>query len=200
MNRSKAHPDPLTRDHEGERPDILAAVRRQARQRIDDDRQRYPEDLGPVFEILAARLFEPGFYAKAAVPDQTARRRFRLAVGLTPRAYRDRQLLEAALELVRETTLTVRDIAAGLGFDDPELFTKWFRRRTGEAPTTLRPTAGGPPDQISTPPDAETVEDEPWTDRECRKAAAWAVGPRRGATLIRIIRELYPALDRPTTR
>lgn len=174
-------------------PDPLAAAKRLARQRIDDERRRYPDDLGPVFEALATGLFKPGFNAKAVVPDPAARRRFRLAVGVTPRAYCDRQLLATALKLVRETTIPILEIAPGLGFDDPELFAKWFKWRAGEAPTTMRPPNGDPP--VDAQPPVESTADEPWTTREYLKAAAWDVSPERGAALIRKIRELYPALD-----
>lgn len=183
-----------------ELPEPLAAARREARQRIDDDRRRHPQDLGPIFEALAAGLFEPGFNAEEAVPDPAAQRRFRIVVGVTPRAYRDRQLLKAALDLVRNTTLPILKIAAGLGFVDPVLFAKWFKWRTGVAPTTMRPAevrlAGDDPPAPS-PPAAESAGDEDWTDQECRQAAAWYVSPERGADLIRMARELYPALDDP---
>jgi len=179
--------------------DPLAAATRRARQRIDQDRRRYPRILGPVFETLADRLFEPGFKAEAAA-DPAVCRRFRIAVGVTPRAYADRQLLDTALELVQETTLPILEIAAALGFDDPELFCKWFRWRTGEAPTTMRrPVSDPPPGRSPAAPAGETAG-KPWTDRHWRKAAAWAESPERGAAMIRQIRELYPALDdQPTS-
>lgn len=198
--RPQGEPDRPREDPGGERPDPLAVARRRARQRIDDDRRRYPEDLSPVFEAVAARLFEPGFNVKAVVPDPAAWRRFRLRVGVTPQVYRDRQLLETALELVRQTTLPVLEIAAGLGFADPQLFTKWFKWRTGEAPAAMRPADGHPPApaQSPMPPPAETPGEKPWAVRECRQAAAWAVSPGRGAELIRKFHELYPALaDQP---
>jgi len=193
---SQGEPDCPGKDPGGERPDPLDAARRRARQRIDDDRRRFPEDLGPVFAAVAARLFEPGFNAKAEVPDLAAWRRFRLRVGVTLQVYCDRRLLETALELVQKTTLPIMEIAAGLGFDEPELFTKWFKWRTGEAPAAMRPTNGLPP--APTQPAAATPDDKPWTVRECRQAAAWDVSPGRGAELIRKLYELYPALvDQP---
>jgi len=173
--------------------DPLAAARRRARQRIDQDRRRYPRILGPVFEALADGLFEPGFKAEAAA-DPAVCRRFRLAVGVTPRAYADRQLLDTALELVQETTLPILEIAAALGFDDPELFGKWFRWRTGEAPTTMRRTGSDLPGRSPATPADETAG-KPWTDKHWRKAAAWDESPERGAAMIRQIRELYPGLD-----
>lgn len=179
--------------------DPLAAATRRARQRIDHDRRRYPPILGPVFEALADRLFEPGFKAEEAA-DPAVCRRFRLAVGVTPRVYADRQLLDTALELVRETTLPILEVAAALGFDDPELFAKWFRWRTGESPTTMRGPVSDPPGPSPATPADETTG-KPWTDRHWRKAAAWAESPERGAAMIRKIRELYPALDdRPTSQ
>jgi len=176
-----------TPDGPGGGPHPLAAAKDRARQRIDHDRQRYPESLGPVLAAIAANLFTPGWKAEAAV-EPAAWRRFRVALGITPGAYRDRQVLETALELVRESTLPILEIAAGLGFDDPELFTKWFKWRTGEAPTTMR--SGDEPD--TGPPAGQTTD---WQDRDWRKAAAWDESPQRGAAMIRKIRELYPALD-----
>lgn len=181
------------------RADPLAAARRRARQRIEDDRRRSPEALRPVFEALSARLFEPGFNAKTVAPEAAIRRRFRLEVGPSLRVYRDRRLLEAALELVRKTALPVVEIAAGLGFDDPELFSKWFKRRTGESPVAMRSPSGPqlPPAASPAPPAAEPTGGASWTVRECRQAAAWDVSPERGAALAEKIRELYPALADP---
>lgn len=199
MDRSGGEPDSPHEDPGGERPDPLAAARRRARQRIDDERRRHPEDLRPVFEALAARLFEPGFNPKTAVPDRAARGQFRLTVGVTLRAYCDRQLLDAALKLVRETTLPILEIAAGLGFEDPELFAKWFRWRTGKAPTSMRPATGEQrdPPKSPAPPVAGGSSEEPWTVPEYRQAAAWDMSPELGAVLIREVRELYPELDDP---
>lgn len=196
MTEFKTKPE-SRQDPEDALPVPVATARRQARQRLREDRRRYPENLGPIFDVLAARLFEPGFNAKTVIPDRAARRRFRLAVGVTLRTYRDRQLLRVALELVRETALPILEIAAGLGFDDPELFRKWFQWRTGKAPMAMRSPEGEAPDHDPDPPADATGDEVPWTDRECRQAAAWDVSPRRGAELCRKIRELYPEVDDP---
>lgn len=201
MNRSRGEFKHSREAVKNERPGLLTAAKRRARQRMDDDRRRYPEDLGPVFEALAASLFKPDFNAKSAVPDPVARGRFRIEVGVSPRAYRDRYLLETALETIQRTSLPILEIAAGLGFAEPELFRKWFQWRTGEAPLTMRSQAAGSPARAAGSPPRSAVAngDQAWSTRECRRAAAWDVSRERGVVLIEEIRALYPAIaDRST--
>jgi hypothetical protein len=64
-------------------------------------------------------------------------------------------------------------------------------------PAEVRRADDHPP--APSPPAAGAGGDGTWTHRECRQAVAWGVKAQRGAELISIARNLYPALDDPTT-
>jgi AraC-like DNA-binding protein len=72
-------------------------------------------------------------------------REFHRAYGLSPLQYVNAARLERAKLLLRDTDLTVSQIAYRVGFDGPAYFCRLFRRRTGLSPKTYarshRPTA-----------------------------------------------------------
>lgn len=72
-------------------------------------------------------------------PDHLTRKLQREA-GLGLRALRDRLRLERAERALRSSA-TIADAAAASGFEDPNYFTRWFRRQTGQTPGEFR--AGG---------------------------------------------------------
>jgi AraC-like DNA-binding protein len=57
--------------------------------------------------------------------------------GLGLRALRDRLRLESAQAALR-TSVTVAEAAVQSGFEDPNYFTRWFRRQTGQTPSEFR--------------------------------------------------------------
>lgn len=63
---------------------------------------------------------------------------FRRHAGMSVLDYLRTRRLEHAAGLLRETTLTVREIAAECGFDDPNYFTRCFHRHYGRTPTACR--------------------------------------------------------------
>lgn len=72
------------------------------------------------------------------VAEVTLRKHFKKEMGLTPRAYiEDLVLLEAEL-LLKNTALTVGEIAARLGFCDQFYFTRRFTRRYRLSPREYR--------------------------------------------------------------
>lgn len=195
MASSEGEPEYPREDRGSEGADPLTAAKRRARRRIEEDRRCYPEDLRPVFETLSARLFEPGFDANSAAPSPALRQRFRLEVGATLRAYRDRQLLDTAMDLVRGSELPIAEIAAALGFADLVSFRKWFKWRTGKAPQTLRTVRR---DEGAAASEAAPVADEVfpgWSMPQIRLALLGGVSRERAADLIRKIRESYPQVE-----
>ena len=59
---------------------------------------------------------------------------FRQATGVSPQQYLLNFRLDKAVELMRHTRLSIRQIAALTGFEDPLYFSRYFRKRHGLAP------------------------------------------------------------------
>lgn len=64
-------------------------------------------------------------------------RRLKREHGLGLRALRDQERLQLAQAALRETS-AVGEAAVRAGFDDPNYFTRWFRRQTGLTPSAWR--------------------------------------------------------------
>jgi AraC-like DNA-binding protein len=60
--------------------------------------------------------------------------------GLTLGQLRARQLLTRSQQLLRGRQ-SVGDVAEALGFNDPNYFSRWFRKHTGQTPTQWRASA-----------------------------------------------------------
>ncbi|MEO0731429.1 MAG: AraC family transcriptional regulator [Bacteroidota bacterium] len=59
------------------------------------------------------------------------------ATGLSPKEHCNRRLLLEAQRMLRYTEATITEIAFQLGFNEPAHFTRFFRRATGESPTSF---------------------------------------------------------------
>ena len=93
----------------------------------------------PLFDRVRDLLRPPGPLAKVARtagyhPDHLTRK-LKRETGLGLRALRDRLRLEAAQAALRAAP-TVAEAATQAGFDDPNYFARWFRRQTGQPPST----------------------------------------------------------------
>ncbi|GAA1900839.1 hypothetical protein GCM10009814_32760 [Lapillicoccus jejuensis] len=87
---------------------------------------------------LAGTVDLRGVAARAEMPYETWRRRFRSATGSSPYAYRADARLRAATELLTHTPLAVREIAASTGFTDERHLIRRFREHTGVTPRAFR--------------------------------------------------------------
>jgi YesN/AraC family two-component response regulator len=65
-------------------------------------------------------------------------RAFHVAYGVTFRDYLSEHRLSHAKRLLRNPQISVSDVAAMTGFDDPSYFARLFRKRTGTSPTAFR--------------------------------------------------------------
>jgi AraC-like DNA-binding protein len=74
-------------------------------------------------------------------------RLFRDEFGISPRDYLSRARLAASLELLRNTALPVKEIAARLGFYDAYHFSRLFKQTHGQSPGTWRKTPTNPTQQ-----------------------------------------------------
>ncbi len=89
-------------------------------------------------ENLSVNLSLSEVAAKLFVAEVTLRKHFKKEMGLTPRAYiEDLVLIEAEL-LLKNTNLTVAEIAARLGFCDQFYFTRRFTLRYRISPREYR--------------------------------------------------------------
>ena len=65
-------------------------------------------------------------------------RQFKSYTGQTPLEYRAFKKIETAKSLLAGTDLSITDISASLGFDDPLYFSRVFKRQTGVSPREYR--------------------------------------------------------------
>lgn len=80
-------------------------------------------------EAIAARLH---------VGYSTLRRQFKAQTGYSLKEYILRVRLKRAKSLLALSTMTVEEVAAETGFDDPYYFSRLFKKREGVAPTVFR--------------------------------------------------------------
>lgn len=89
---------------------------------------RHPERLVHISE-LAACLFRSSDYCI---------KRFAAAYGVTPYEYQLSMKMDIACRLLKGSRLPVQEIAAAVGYSDPQYFSGLFRRRVGVPPRTYR--------------------------------------------------------------
>ncbi|SNS61103.1 AraC family transcriptional regulator [Tropicimonas sediminicola] len=103
---------------------------------------RTPEPLRSALNVAAFRLLDgetdiDGAAALCGIGVQSLQRRLRRK-GLTYRGVLKRVRERRARALLRETDLSVGDVAYSLGYEDPPNFTRAFCRWTGQTPTEYR--------------------------------------------------------------
>jgi AraC family transcriptional regulator, regulatory protein of adaptative response / methylphosphotriester-DNA alkyltransferase methyltransferase len=94
--------------------------------------QEYPEDLE--LDQVARRL---------ATSRRQLQRSFAEIGGTSFRSYVAEVRMQRALELLREGSMPVRDVASSVGYRQPAQFAKTFRRHHGAPPSSFR---GSPSD------------------------------------------------------
>ena len=91
----------------------------------------------------AIRLFEedvgaPSSLARVArilgASPRTLARRFRLAVGVSPQAFRQTLRIDTARRLLESGDLNVQEVAREVGYQDPSAFYRSFVKTVGIAP------------------------------------------------------------------
>ena len=65
---------------------------------------------------------------------------FKTATGQTLREYRDSRLVAKAKRYL-VTTSRVQEVCDAIGFEDPNYFSRWFRRQTGDSPLAYKRSA-----------------------------------------------------------
>lgn len=67
-------------------------------------------------------------------------RLFLEATGLTPARYINSVRLKKASQLLEETKINITEVALECGFDDPNYFTRLFKKNYGQSPSRYRKT------------------------------------------------------------
>ncbi len=65
-------------------------------------------------------------------------RSFRNAYGMPPYEYMNQQRIQTAKLLLRNSALSIQDIAFQLGFQDQNYFSKYFKKKCGQSPRKYR--------------------------------------------------------------
>ena len=138
---------------------LIAASERGARAEADrwlacvlDEADRASDDHGDerIASIVEAIRREPertwrvsDLARSAGLPVDAFARRFRAAIGVSPRTFLVRARLDAAKALLRMSDAAIGDIATRLGFCDIYHFSRRFRTHVGCAPSAYRRGASG---------------------------------------------------------
>lgn len=119
-------------------PAIIAVVARLLEPSAGDQHAPAP---APLIERVRGRLREERPLSEiardAGYTRDTLSRKFKREHGLGLRAMRDQLRLEAAQEALRAHA-EVAEAAAKAGFEDPNYFSRWFRKQTGTTPSAWR--------------------------------------------------------------
>ncbi|MHC4885401.1 MAG: helix-turn-helix domain-containing protein [Planctomycetota bacterium] len=89
-------------------------------------------------ENLHRRITTPELAEVAAVSLSTLQRHFRHLTGESLTGYINRQRVARAVDLLRETDLSITEVAFRVGFDDGNYFTKVFKQHQGTTPRRFR--------------------------------------------------------------
>ncbi len=87
----------------------------------------------------------PGAAGAAGLSERTLRRRFQSELGMGWDDYRRRARLLTAVEALSDTSRSVAQIAADVGFESQSAFAKAFQQLTGETPRAFRSRSEGKP-------------------------------------------------------
>jgi AraC-like DNA-binding protein len=102
-----------------------------------------------LLDELNQRLNRPTELAELAIwsgySPQHLNRVFRRELGVTPLQYLARMRLERSAALLAEGRLTIRAVAARMGFEDPYYFSRLFKQHFGLSPDAYRRTVGAEP-------------------------------------------------------
>jgi AraC family transcriptional regulator len=86
----------------------------------------------PISELAALAGLSPFHFARA----------FKTSMGLAPASWIRLRRLTVGQRLLQDTTMSIADVAAAVGYDSPSRFSRAFRAMTGETPSQYRRRAG----------------------------------------------------------
>lgn len=111
--------------------------------RLDREQERTDPELARAEALLRRAVGEEAADVEAiartvGLSYHTFRQRFREYTGLAPKQYLLACKRERAKKLLFQLTLSIKEVAAGVGMRDPYYFSRFFRRETGLSPTAFR--------------------------------------------------------------
>jgi transcriptional regulator GlxA family with amidase domain len=79
--------------------------------------------------------------ARVALSRAQFTRRFVAQMGMSPAQYLIQARVDRADQLLTETSMSVAQVAAALGYTDAPYFSRQYKQRTGRSPSTTRASA-----------------------------------------------------------
>jgi AraC-like DNA-binding protein len=110
---------------------------------VEDRNRRMLRARDTMDRAFAHPLDVPALARVAHVSPAHFSRQFRATFGETPHRYLQRRRVERAMELLRETELSVTEICLDVGFHSLGTFSRIFREVVGESPTQYRARFAG---------------------------------------------------------
>jgi AraC family transcriptional regulator of arabinose operon len=111
---------------------------RRRRGQPDERTSRIAGAMGMIHEGLGCGLTVRDLARQAQMSESGFSHTFKDVAGIPPRRYLIQERIARARELLATTRLSVKEIAAQLGYDDPHYFSRCFRKLTGRTPTAAR--------------------------------------------------------------
>lgn len=146
-------------------PSLEAAIARVTRRRADPGRERRRAADVAIREAIAflgEHYTEPVSLERLACMCAMSRshfsRMFTLGAGVPLRDYIRNLRLERARELLRDSSLSLTEIAVEVGFYDLPHLDKAFRRRFGISPTEFQRRTGAAEDKATSPPASDAAD------------------------------------------
>jgi len=127
-------------------PEIRQAFRAAAYQK-EADSSHHDEAVVEAQQWLRDHMPSPASMLQLAahlkLSPRTLNRRFKQATGVSPQAYLQRLRIAAAKDLLRQSNLSIGEIAWQLGLQDASYFSQLFRQHSGMSPLRYREAVRG---------------------------------------------------------
>jgi transcriptional regulator GlxA family with amidase domain len=94
-----------------------------------------------------------------SMSQRTLNRRFKLATGMSPGRYVQHLRLEQARDLLRDSNLSITEIATAIGYRDIGYFSTLFREHMAQSPTAYRKSVRGKLFSMPQEPELEDRDD-----------------------------------------
>jgi len=104
--------------------------------------QRIEKAIDMIHDSLTGDLSLKELARRAFMSESSFSHVFKDLTGVPPRRYAIQTRIARAKELLETTDLSVKEIAAELGYDDPHYFSRQFRKLAGMPPSVFRDKAG----------------------------------------------------------